>query len=84
MNKSIIKAFAMRLTPDKVIDFASKEGVNVTEEEANLFISTIQENADYILDGHGMEVIESKKSMMSETSYNKLIELYDKYKKFVE
>jgi len=84
MNKSIIKAYAMTLTPNKVKDFALKEGINISDEEASLFISTIKENADYILEGHGMEVIESKKNMISETSYNKLIELYDKYKKFVE
>lgn len=84
MNKSFIKAYAMMLTPDKVKGFASKEGIMISDEEANLFISTIRENADFILDGHGMEVIESKKNMMSESSYNKLIELYDKYKKFVE
>lgn len=84
MNKSLIKAYAFTLTPDKVKSFALKEGINVSDEEANLFISTIRENADDILDGHAMEVIESKKSMISDASYNKLIELYDKYKKFVE
>ncbi len=84
MNKSLIKALAMKLTPDKVKEFALREGISVSEEEANLFISTIQDNADYILDGHALEVIDSKKSMMSEDSYNKLLELYDKYKKFVE
>lgn len=84
MNKSLIKAYAMGLTTDKVKNFALKEGITISDEEANLFISTIKDNADYILDGHGMEVIESKKGMMSETSYNKLIELYNKYKKFVE
>lgn len=84
MNKSLIKAYAKSLTSDKVKDFALKEGISITDEEANLFISTINENADYILDGHAVEVIESKKSEMSEVSYNKLLELYDKYKKFVE
>lgn len=84
MNKSLIKAYAMTLTSDKVKSFALKEGINISDQEADLFISTIKENADYILDGHGMEVIEGKKSQMSKTSYNKLVELYDKYKKFVE
>ncbi len=66
------------------MEFALKEGINISEDEANLFISTINENADYILEGHGMEVIESKKDQMSEDAYNKLLELYDKYKKFVD
>ena len=84
MNKGLIKAYAFSLTTDKVKKFAEKEGIIVTDEEANLFIETIKENADYILDGHALEVIESKKEKMSESSYEKLLELYDKYKKFID
>jgi hypothetical protein len=84
MNKSLIKAYAMTLTPDKVKEFANKEGISISDEEANLFISTIRDNADYILDGHAEEVIESKKSMMSENAYYKLLELFNKYKKFID
>lgn len=84
MNKSLIKAYAMSLTEDKVKEFALKEGINISDEEAELFISTIRENADYILDGHAVEVIESKKEMISSDTYQKLLELYDKYKKFID
>ncbi len=84
MNKNIIKAYAMNLSEDKVIDFALKEGISITQEEASLFITTIRENADYILDGHGLEVIESKKDQMSEEAYDKLLELFNKYKKFID
>lgn len=84
MNKGIIKAYAMSLTPNKVKEFALKEGISISDEEANLFIETIRDNADYILDGHGLEVIESKKNMMSEDAYYKLLELFNKYKKFID
>jgi len=84
MNKSLIKAYAMNLTSDKVKDFALKEGIQISDEEANLFLSTIRDNADYILDGYGLEVIESKKNMLSEDAYNKLLELFNKYKKFID
>lgn len=84
MNKGIVKAYAMSLTENKVKEFALKEGISITDEEASLFISTIRENADYILDGHGLEVIESKKNMMSEDAYNKLLDLFNKYKKFID
>lgn len=69
MNKSLIKAYAMKLTPEKVKDFALKEGINISDGEANLFIDTIKENADFILDGHGLEVIESKKNSPDFCSY---------------
>ena len=83
MNKNLIKAYALSLSTNKVKEFALKEGISISDEEADLFINTIRDNADYILDGHGIEVIESKKDMMSDVSYNKLLELYDKYKKFI-
>jgi len=84
MNKSIVKAYAMSLTSDKVIDFGKKQGIDVTEDEANLFLNTIKENADYILDGHAMEVLESKKDGFSPKSYEVLVDLYNKYKKFID
>lgn len=84
MNKSFIKAYAMSLTSDKVKDFALKEGLSISDDEANLFLETIRENADYILDGHGLEVIHSKKDCISNESYDKLIELFNKYKKFID
>ncbi len=84
MNKNIIKNYAMNLTKEDVINFASKEGISVSEEEAELFLDTIHEDADYILDGHALEIIEAKKDKISEDAYNKLLELYDKYKKFID
>ena len=84
MNKNIIKSYAMNLTKEDIINFGFKEGITVTEEEAELFLDTIKEDADYILDGHALEIIEAKKDKMSESAYNKLLELYDKYRKFID
>lgn len=84
MNKNFIKAYALRLTKEDVINFAIKEGINVTDSEATLFIDTIKDNIDYILDGNGLEVLESKKEYLSDEAYNKLLELFNKYKKFID
>ncbi len=84
MNKSLIKSYVSNLTTDSVIEYGKKEGIDVSISEADIFVSTVKENIDYILDGHALEVIESKKEEISESSYNKLLELYDKYKKFID
>lgn len=84
MNKSLIKAYAMKLDLEKVKNFARNEGLEITDDEATLFIETLQENIDYILDGHGLEVIESKRNMLSERTYDKLLELFNEYKKFID
>lgn len=84
MNKNIIKTYALKLDTDKVKNFARSEGIELTEEEALLFVKTIKENIDDILDGNGLEIIESKRNYMSERTYDKLLELFYEYKKFID
>ena len=84
MNKNIIKTYAMMIDREKVMNFAKGEEINLTEEEADLFVSPIKENCDEILEGHGLEIINSKKNLMSEEAYEKLLELFYKYKKFID
>lgn len=83
MYKELIKKYAKNLTPEQVKEYGLKEGVEVTNEEATLFINVIQTRLDEMLDGHALEVLEEYKGNISDTSYNKLLELYDKYKKFI-
>ena len=68
----------------KINGIVNKRRVVLTLEEANLFIETVKENIDYILDGHGLEVIESKRNKLSERTYDKLLELFNEYKKFID
>ena len=84
MFKSIIKKYVENLTSNDVIDYASKENVTVTQDEANLFVDTVKENVDDILSGKGMYYIESLKDKVSEEAYSKMLELFDKYKKFID
>lgn len=84
MNKNIIKTYALKLDTDKVKNFARNEGIELTNEEALLFVNTIKSNIDDILDGNGLEIIESKKNYMSERAYDKLLELFYEYKKFID
>ncbi len=83
MNKNIIKNYAEKLEVKDVIKFGLKEGISVSEEEANLFLETVKDNIDYILDGNGLELIESKKEEFSLETYEKILELFNKYKKFI-
>ena len=83
MYKNLIKSYAMKIKPEDVIDYGRKEGVNVSLEEATLFVDTVKENADYILDGHAYEILESIKDKVSAPSYEKLEELLMKYQKYI-
>ncbi len=84
MYKELIKKYAKNLTPNQVKEYALKEGTEVSDNEANLFINIINTRLDDMLDGHALEVLNEYKSELSPSSYNKLLELYDKYKKFID
>ncbi len=81
--KNLVKQYALKLTSEDVVKYGIKEGVQITNDEADVFVSTVKENIDYILNGHAKEVLESKKSSFSESVYLKLNELLDKYSKFI-
>lgn len=83
MYKELIKKYAKSLTPDQVKEYALKEGVEVSNEEASLFVNVVQTRLDEMLEGNALEVLNEYKSELSTSSYNKLLELYDKYKKFL-
>ena len=84
MYKTIIKKYVENITNSDVIDYASKENVNITIDEAKLFVDTVKENVDDILNGNGMNYIESLKDKVSTEAYEKMIELFNKYKKFID
>lgn len=83
MYKELIKKYAKSLTPDQVKEYALKEGIEVSNEEASLFVNVVQTRLDEMLEGNALEVLNEYKSELSTSSYNKLLELYDKYKKFL-
>ena len=83
MNKSFIKNYALTLTPETIKSFALKDGTLVSDEEAELFVKILHERIDEMLDGHALDVLEENKGKISSSSYNKLLELYNKYKKFI-
>ncbi len=84
MNKNIIKSYVNKLKENDVIMYGLKEGVNVTLEEAHLFVDTVRKRIDEILDGKAFQVLESVKDKVSNNAYLKMHELISKYKKFIE
>lgn len=83
MYKELIKNYAKNIDITQVKEYAIKEGIEITDEEANLFVSVIHERLDEMLNGNALEVLDEYKDKLSVSSYNLLLELYDKYKKFI-
>lgn len=83
MNKSLIKLYASKIDHEKIYLFAKNEGININSDEVNLILSIIRNDINEILDNNALMVLEKNKSSLSEPVYNKILELYEKYKVFL-
>lgn len=79
MNKLIILKYMERLTRDDVIKYANKQDINIKDNELDLIYAYIKKYPERILND-AVDVIDEIKDDLSLEVYNKLLELYDKYK----
>ena len=79
MNRFIIYGYMNRIRRDDIIRFANNQSVNLQEYEVDVIYNYIKNNSRKILN-NPEKVLEEAKSMVSYDTYQKLLELYDKYK----
>ncbi len=84
MNKNLIKKYASNLTKEDILKFGESEGVNINENELNKIYYIIKNNGDEILEGNFYEIINNYKNDFNPILFNKIIEKYEKYKKFID
>ena len=80
MYFNIIKKYINYLKKDDIINFAKKEGVNLNNIEVDTIYNVIKTRWEEIY-SNGIKVINEYKDKLNELTYNKLIELYNYYKK---
>ena len=83
MNKQLIQQYINKLKKEDIIIFSKKQGINLTNNELDLIYYKIKDNPEKILN-NPLKEINSIKDNISINVYNKLIELYDKYKFFLD
>ena len=83
MNKQLIQQYINKLKKEDIIIFSQKQGINLTNNELDLIYYKIKDNSENILN-NPLKEINSIKDNISINVYNKLIELYDKYKFFLD
>ncbi len=84
MNKSLIKKYALNITKEDILKFGESEGVNINNNELNTIYNIIKNNQDEILEGNFYEFINNYKNIFNPILFNKIIEKYEKYKKFID
>ncbi len=83
MFRSLIESYIDDITEEDIISFAENDDVIVTKEEASLFIKTVKENKEDILNGNGQKYIDDLKDKLSPEAFDELNYLWGKYKKFI-
>ena len=79
MNKFIIYKYMEKITKDDIKKYAIREETNLSNNELDLIYAYIKKYPKRILN-EPMEVIDEIKDDLSINVYNKLLELYQKYK----
>lgn len=84
MKKDLIKNYINKLTIEDIINYLKKEMVPATKEEINLLYTTIKTKYNEILDSDFIIYIKNYQTKFNKHLYNKIIEKYNEYKKFIE
>ena len=84
MNKNIIKKYADNITKEDILKFAESENVSINNNELNTIYYIIKNKQDEILDGNFYNLIDNYKKDFNSQLFNKIIEKYEKYKKFID
>ena len=79
MNKFIIYKYMEKITKDDIKKYAIREETNLSNNELDLIYAYIKKYPKRILN-EPMEVIDEIKDDLSVEVYNKLMDLYQKYK----
>lgn len=84
MKKELLKTYINKLTKQDIINYINKENVEATPEEIDIIYDTIKNEYEVILETNFMNYFSNYKFILNEKLYNKIIEKYNTYKKFIE
>ena len=79
MNKKILYGYIDKIKKEDIVNFALKEGIMISDHETDLLYSYIKNDYERII-SNPLEVINEIKKMINSNLYDKLLDLYDKYK----
>ena len=82
MNKNIIKKYASNITKNDILNFAYKENISLSDNEIDIIFKAIHFDIDVLLESP-LDYLEDVKSKLSKEVYLKLLDFYNKYKKFM-
>ena len=84
MKKQILEIYINKLTKQDIVNYLSKERIPASNEEINLIYNAIKNDYKEILESDFNNYISNYKLTFNKTLYEKIIEKYNEYKKFIE
>ena len=83
MNKNLIINYINKITKVDIEKYISKENIEHTKEEIDLIYQSIKNDYNEILNNFQNYIVKFK-DKLNTNLYNKIIEKYNQYKKFIE
>lgn len=83
MNKNLIINYINKITKFDIERYISKENIEHTKEEIDLIYQSIKNDYNEILNNFQNYIVKFK-DKINTNLYNKIIEKYNQYKKFIE
>ena len=84
MKKQLLKNYVNKLTREDVVNYLSKECIPASDYEIDLIYNAIKNDYNEILDTNFNSYISNYKLSFNKALYEKIIEKYNQYKKFIE
>ncbi len=84
MKKQLLISFINKLTKQDIVNYLSKECIPASNEEIDLIYKIIKNDYNEILETDFNSYISNYKLTFNKSLYEKIIEKYNEYKKFIE
>lgn len=82
MYENIIKNYVDKLTKEDIINYSKKEDIFLNDNEINVIYDEIKNKWKQLYNGN-TRAITDLENKINNKAYNKLIDLYNTYKKFL-
>lgn len=80
MNKLIIINYIKRLTKNDIMNYCYNNNIPLTDEEIDVIYYYVKNRYNEFLEGKHQQLLEEIKYKVKSATYNKILELYNKYK----
>ncbi len=84
MKKQILEMYIKKLTKQDIVNYLSKECIPASNEEIDLIYKAIKNDYNEILESDFNSYISNYKLTFNKALYEKIIEKYNEYKKFIK